>query len=141
MVRDQQCFLKYVLAITTDDSSEQIDGGVQDEINHGLTVSAKSSQGLIPRQVVGRGIPLGPVTFGEVRRLMPWVAAKFEDIPLSNPEMLDQPPRTVRDESGSGSPQVHWQTGHGLIEIQVGISLENEIAKLRAERGVDVHKS
>src|SRR5205823_10644460 len=94
----------------------------------------------VPGRVIGRGVTLGPVARGEVRRDVFGVAAKFEDVPLRNAQVLQQPPGRVRDAGRPGAAQRGRQVGDGRVEVQVGAAAAEQVQKVFAQGLVGVHR-
>lgn len=96
MIREEQCLTKNRLALAVGDRSEQVHRRVPQQALHFIQITLAPCHGAIPGCVARRVFIDGPVPAWKVWRNIVRVAAEFEDVPLTDPQVLKELPSGVR---------------------------------------------
>ena len=95
VIGDEECFAQDRLAVTVRDFSEEIVGGIRNEILHLFQIAAKLLNRFIPKAGIAGTSRLWPITFGPFRRDVIRSAAEFQDVPLRDSHVLEHLPGRV----------------------------------------------
>src|SRR5512135_1328541 len=87
----------------------------------------------VPSTGIGRSIPRGPVARRELGRDVARVDAEPEDVPLGDPQVLQQPPGRVRQAGRLRAPEFGGQIGDRLVEVQVRMPPAEQVEQVRAK--------
>ena len=94
VIDNEQYLAKQRLSISMCYGSKEIVRLVSHEITQPIEIGKDLFDARLP--LVGTAIDLSPIAVGPWRRFVAGIAAKFKDVPLSDPNMLEQIPRRVR---------------------------------------------
>jgi hypothetical protein len=61
------------------------------------------------------------------------IAAEFQDVPLGDAQVLQEPPGAVRHKRDGTAAKGRWNVGHSFIEIQVSAATFEEIEEVFAK--------
>src|SRR5689334_13733052 len=112
VVSNQQSLSQQRLALATGYCGKQIRARIGNQVLHRFQVSLKRCDALIPG-VLGRWrIAVGPISAGKLGGDMIWITAEFEDVPLRDPHVLQQPPRSMGDAFRLPSAEFNWEVGN-----------------------------
>ncbi len=132
VIGDQQSLAQQRLAVAPGELDEEVARRILNQVAHRLEVPAKSLDAGLPRAVVRWRIVRRPIALGPRRRDVLGVAAELEDVPLGDPQVLDQPPRGVRLPLRPDAPQCGRQALHRGVEVEVGIAAAQQIDQVPA---------
>jgi len=129
----EQSFAEDGLAVSPGNLGEEIGLRIFHQGLHGLQVSAEFLDAGVPGSAAGRGGGFRPVVIGPFRRLVPGVAAEFEDVRLGEAQVFEEHPEGVREVGGFLATEVGGEVGHDRVECGVGVASVEQFEKMLAE--------
>ena len=136
VVGHQQGFAKQRLSVAMRNRSEKIIGRVFDKLFHFGRVPAERRDTRVPRRRIGGSIALGPVALRPLRRFMLGVAAEFKNVPLSDAQVLEEPPWRERQIFHASRAESRRQAFYGLVEIRMSLPAAQQFNQVLPERGL-----
>src|SRR6266852_1285567 len=141
MVRHQQRFAKNGLPVAPGNLCKQICPRALHQFRHGVQAAVKPSHTFFPSRFPIRRFRIGPIAFGEFRGHVPGAVAEFHNIPLRNPQVLQQLPCSVRKAGHARPAQLRRETANRRVEVHVRAASFEEIDDVPAQAIVIVRRS
>src|SRR5260370_20484826 len=141
MVRHQQRFAENRLPVAPGNLRKQICPRALRQFHHGVQAAVKPAHTFFPSRFRVRRFRIGPLAFGEFRGHVPGAAAEFHNIPLRNPQVLQQLPCSVRKAGHPRSAHLGPETANRRVEVHVRAASFEEIDDVPAQAMVTVRRS
>ena len=138
VVRDEQGLAEDRLAGPVRDAGRKVRRGIFYQPFHGAEVGLKRLNASVPGGRVGRRVGFRPVAFGKLRRDVLSVAAEFEDVPLRNAHVLEQPPCRKRKSGGADATQLRREVREDLFKGNVRAATVQQIQQMLTQGPVQV---
>ena len=97
VIRKDQRFAQYRLALAMRDFCEEIGARVLHQANHVRQIFLESGHTIVPGLIIGRHGSFWPVAAGKIRRDVLGIPAEFEDVALGDARVFEQLPTSVRE--------------------------------------------
>src|SRR5882724_739248 len=133
VVREHERFSQDGLFIAMRNLPEQIDARVSHQLNRGGEVATEILHALLPIRIARGRRCLRPITAGKIRRDMPGVTAKFQNVPLRDANVLEELPSGVPQPLGESAAQPRWKSLQRVFETHVSAASFEEVNDLLAE--------
>src|SRR6267143_1153825 len=141
VIREDQRLTKNRLSIAVRNLREQVGPRIFHQLDHFFQIVLKLMHAVVPRRSIRRHRRLRPVTFGKTGRLMLWIAAELQDVPLRKPGVLQQLPAGMRQAFNECTPFCLGKTINRVHKVHVRAPALQKADKMFAQHPIAVSYS
>ena len=141
VIRQDQRLTKNRLSIAVRNLREQVDPWIFHQLDHFFQIVLKLMHAVVPRRSIRRHRGLRPVTIGKTGRLVLWVTAELQDVPLGKPRVLQQLPAGMRQTFDECAPFRLGKTINRVHKVNVRTPALQKGDKMFAQRPIAVSYS